>query len=424
MSIVSLIKKDKMRVFRRLYLKRRLSGGEYESTWQRIPDEDIVSWGSLEYSIDDVQADFYTFEGLKFSVINNDGYYSDVSDDKSFFYEALTRHRTLVKLEAGYTDSDGTEYPTNSTLFVGLFSEDMPYKEDSVVDFDTKHLVSIFEDFPADRIDGMNSTQTASEIIERIRDYQDAGSNYFFQKFITTGAWNVSTTTTYYNMATTTSLNNMSCWKLMQKLAGAENYVVYVSRDGQFYFQPKTATQSTSVYHFSGLGDDDKTYGHNIISFGEVDEGIRQVYNRVSVKHDKDDTTTSYYIKNESWEWGDSSSSFLHGIREYKYENEWLNTATAETIADSIYDEYKWPKQLITMDVKFVPQLSLNDRVDVTYKTIRYSGDTLWGLFLWGYGVWGERFGYNIFIDDTDYRITKIDHSIDNFVTTLKLRAI
>lgn len=425
MTIVSEIKKNKMRVFRRVYMRRRQSNGEYESTWQRLDDDKIKRFGSITYSVDDVLPNFYKFSGLKLQVLNKDGFFSDITEEKSFFYNYMTRYKTMVKVEAGYTADDGTEYPTNPSLYVGLVDEDVKYKEDTIVDFSTKHLSVIFEEFPADRIVGLGATQSASDIITKIRDHIDSNSISIFQKYISLSAWTIQTTTAQYNMATSTTLQGLSCWRLMTKLAEAENYVLYVDANASFYFKARDDITTTAKYHFSGLGDDDKTYGHNVMANISISENIRKVYNRVKIKFNATDTTTSFYIKNESWDWGDSTSSFFYGVREYNYNNIFLDTASAITVATTIFNEFSFPKDEIKLKTKFVPHLMVQDRVSLTYKTQRYSQDgSAWGYFLWDYGVWGDRLGYNMNIDNTDYRLTSLKHNFDTFESEVTLRGI
>jgi hypothetical protein len=425
MSLLSLITQPTAKPFRRLYMKRRVAGGEYEATWQEIENKYVKSWGSVKYAIDDIMPDFYKFDGFDFSVVNYDGYFGPITDDKSFFYGAITKYNTLVRVDAGLLDSTSTEYPTVSTLFIGLLDWDVVYKEDPVISFKTKHLSSIFDDIPADRISGLNVTLTASQVIAKVRDYTDISGTAFFQKFITAGAWTIQTTTNNYLLATNTSLQDMSCWELMVKLANAEQYTVRVDKAGAFYFQEKTAIATTVSFHFSGLGDSDHTWGHSILKDGiEVDENIRKVYNRVRIKHDEPDTITSYYIYNETWSWGDSSSSFMYGVKEYEYENMFLDTATSVTIGNNIFTEFRYPKQEVKLKNKFLPQLELNDRTSVTYQKQRYIGGYLWGHFFYGNAVWGKRLGYNIFLDNTNGRLTEIEHDIDNFSTNVTMRGI
>src|SRR3990167_9832887 len=421
MAIQSCIKRSDPKVFRRVYMKRRQSGGEYETDWQQIPDHRIMGFGSVSRGIDDIKVNWYSYSGLSLKFQNNDGYFSDETDDKSFFYGYMTRYRTLVKIEAGYVDADGTtELPTTAAQYIGLIDEDMKYQQDNIISFKTNHISTIFQEFPADRITGLGATQTASDIITKIRDYQDAGATKYFQKYISLGAWSIAATTQNYNMGTTTTLQGMSCWEFMKKLAEAENKLMYVSRDGNFNFVAKTAVSAT-VYHFSGVGDDDKTYGRNILKQISVDENIRQVYNRVEITYD---TNSSLYVRNETWQWGDSSSSFYFGVRKYQYENAFMGSTVATSIADTIYNEFKWPKQLVRLETKFVPHLELRDEVTLTYKTTVYSGEALWDHATYGISLWGERSGKNINIDNVEYKIEKISHDFDHFKSNLELKEI
>lgn len=419
MSIESEIKKNAPTVFRRLYMKRRQTDGEYETDWQEIDDGYIKKYGSVDFGIDDIKVNFYKYSGLKFQVQNTDGYFADEIDDKSFWYTYLGRYRTLVKLEAGYTADDGTEFPTNSSLFVGIMDESMKFNENNLISYNVNHLSRIFEEFPAANIKSMGSTQTAKSIIEKMRDHTDDNAVAIFQKYITSGGWNLTSSSRTYNMATTSSLEGTSCWELIKKLAEAENHLAYIDRVGDFYFVEKTATSSVPTYHFSGLGEKNPTLGVNVIGKLSIDENIKQCYNRIRITYD---TTSSTIIKQETWNWGDSSSSFRFGVRTYEYKNEFMGAATASDTAENLFDKFSEPKDLVKFNAKFVPHLDIYDYVTLTYQTVRRSGGSLWGLFNWGEGVWGNRTGYNINIDNGDYDIEKIKHNIDNFTTHFVLR--
>lgn len=420
-TVASLIKQDQAEVFRRLYMKR-LIAGEYESDWQQIENKRIRSFGKIEFSIDDVRVNFYKYKGYQFKVDNYDGYFNDVDDDKSFFYDATTLHRTMVKVEVGYKTPNGIELPSGSVLFTGILGGDPVYPENNIVSFKADQLSKIFEGFNSSSIPDMNGNYTASEVVEKIRDHQDLNNVYIFRKYITSTSWNIDVTTLDYEMATTTTLQNASCWELMIKLAEAEDKTVYVSKDGQFYFQAKTVLEATPTFHFSGIRDPDKTSGHNVMKNIVIKKPYAKVYNRILIKHALEDVVASNYILEEDWVWGDLTSSFLYGVRTYKIENEYLTAATAVTIAQNIYAQYKDLKKEITLNSKFIPQVNLNDNVSLTYKTKVIQGGDLWGKFDYSNGLWGTRLGFNINIDDEDFRITKLSHNIDKFYTTVGMR--
>lgn len=425
MSLVSCIKRNKMKVFRRLYFKRRQTSGDYEADWQLIPSRYVKKWGSVQYSVEDVKPNHYKYSGVNISVVNNDGYFSDQTQAASFFYGYLGIHKTLVKIEAGYIDTDDTEYPTTPVIFYGIIDvTGTKYKQDNEITFKVNHISQIFEDLPADQVPNLGTAQAASTIIGRIRDYQDPGAVEIFKKYISTTAWNITTTTKSYDMATSTSLQNETCWGLMKKIAEAENYVMYVDNAASFYFKENTGVPASVTFHFSGVRDKDRTYGHNIMKSFSVDPGYDKIYNRIKIKLKNDETTTSYYIKNETWQWGDSSSSFRFGVREYKYDNTWLNTATAMTIANILFTEFSEPKQRITFDSKFVPHVMVMNRVSVTYKSQQNVSGDLWGYFTWGTGLWGKTTSYNIFIDNEEFKVVDIKHDLDKFKSTLVVKEI
>ncbi|MCP4648903.1 MAG: hypothetical protein GY853_02315 [PVC group bacterium] len=422
MSIITEIKKDQAQGFRRLYLKRRV-GTDYEADWTRVPNKYIKNFGSVNFSIDDVKINFYKYSGLTWKGDNYDGYLSDIDDDRSFFYGGSTVYRTLCKVEAGYTSDDGTEYPTNSTLFVGLIGGNIEYPENNLVSFKCDHISKVFQEFNADYL-GFSGNYTASRIVEKIRDWTDTNTVAYFQKYISTGAWTIDATTHSYNIETTTSLEDYTVWEYLQLLAEAENYSFYIDRDGSFYFQQKAPLTSTVQFHFSGLNDTDKTYGMNIMKSIKWRKNTNKIYNRIRVKHIEDDTSTSYETKSENWSWGDSTSSWLYGVRTYELENTFLNTVTAGSIASNIYNEYVNPKKEVNLNSKFTPQLNLNDRISLTYKTKKIEGGDIWGYFNWGHGFWGRRLGHNINFEDDEFRITKMTHNIDKFYSSHEMREI
>ena len=211
---------------------------------------------------------------------------------------------------------------------------------------------------------------------------------------------------------------------MMKLLAEAENKLLYIDREGEFYFKSKEIDASTASYHFSGLSDGDKSYGHNIIGKLAVNNSLQKVYNKVIIKFDKADTTTSYIVKKEKWTYGDGTSPFLYGERLYEYSNEYLTHETAEIIANNILTEYVYPKEEIKFLAKYAPQLSVNDHVTVTYRTRHYQSGDLWGFFEWGKGKWGNRTGYNIDIYKQSIKILKIKHNFDKYTTEITGRVI
>jgi len=282
---------------------------------------------------------------MSFELSNVDGYFNDPTDSDSFFFGFLTTYRTLVSVEAGYIGDDDNYYPSTPTTYVGIISEGIERKNNGLINLKTDHISKIFAEFQAEKVAGLGATQTASDIITNIQNHVDSNGVTIFQKYIST--WNIDTTTTNYNMATSTTLQNKNCWDLMRDLSVAENKTLFISGDGEFNFVENVST-GTSIYHLSGPGDDNIAYGRNVLKEIKTDESVKHIYNRVRIKYDIGDTSTSYYTLDEEWDWGDSSSSFRYGVRPYNYSNNFLSASTAAEIANTIYNKFKEPTLIVT----------------------------------------------------------------------------
>jgi len=422
--INKLIGKSKSKVFRRLWMKRRING-VYEASWQKVPDRYIMKFGTINTTIDDIKPNFLKYSGLTFQVQNDEAYFSEVDNNKSFFNTADSRYRTMVKIEAGYIDTDTSEYPSNPSLYIGILGEDMNTTERNEISFKTKHISGIFDEVPASDISGFGATLTASEVMTQIKNHTDGAGNAIFQNYITVGGWFITSTTDYYDMSTNSTLQGISCWQLMRNLAEAENKIMYIDLVGDFYFTDKVSGNSNSSFHFHGLGDTERLYGHNVKTRIKIDDGLNKVFNRVLVKSQKAETLSSYSIKSENWTWGDSSSSYIHGVRTYKYKNIWIqNSTTADDIAERIYDEYKNPRKEIHITSKFVPQLEVNNIASMKYSTkVNENPDKLWNYVLWDNFTWGENSGFNVDING-EFRVIKMSHNLDTFESKEILREI
>ena len=260
--IVSEIKKSKARVFRRLYFKRKYQAG-YETDWQQIPNEKIKKWGGISYNIDDIRLNFFNVSGNTIELKNDDSYFSDEGNIHSFFHHTLTRYGTLCKIESGYLDGDGEEYPVNdSTAFIGYLRDDVKTGSNGIVQMSFKHVNSFLEEEFTDRL-VLDGAQTASELFEQIRDYTNGSGDQFFSDVIQ--GWSIKTTTDTYTSLNTASVDGESFWTTTKKLAAAENKKVFVDRTGRFYFADRDFNRtSNEIFHFSGVGDDNKSHGHNI----------------------------------------------------------------------------------------------------------------------------------------------------------------
>ena len=427
-GLKSLVKRPKMRGFYKLYMKRRELSGEYESTWQEIQSQYIKSLGSVSYGVSDVRAGLYKYSGLKLELANLDSYFGATTDNRSFFSGKLSIYRTLLRLDAGYLDDTDIQIPTSSTIFLGMIGEGFEWTDAGTVEVDADHISKIFDEFPASQVSGLGTAQSASDIVAKVRDYTDTRGNYIFKKFVP--LWNIETTTNSYDIATTTALQGKSVWDMFRDLAVAENKYIFVDRNGQFNFRSQ-ATTSTVIWHLSGANDTDNTYGKNIVGQINRDERIQDVYNRVRIQYADGDTTTSFLTKEETWYWGDSSSSFIYGTRTYTYKNLWLSAATASTVADTIYNRYKDPITIVQIRTKYLPEIEIDDRVTVTHKNGVMLGQSLYGSALYSnstpaadfYGHYGTYNSGNFEFNAANYFVRSVNHNLKDYTTLLSMEA-
>src|SRR3990167_5803065 len=282
-SLINRIKAPMSKVFRRLLIKRRsASTGLFESTWQDLT-RFVKRWGSFSVSADTPRFGDLRFDNASIQVINIDGTFNPNDNADSFLSGYADMQRSLVRIEAGFahqTQSAGgiwtnTEFPTTTTIFQGILSGDIFMSSRSEVTIPLKPLTQIFRDYLARDMRGYTTTgMTAGAWFTRMRDHTDGSGNLVFRPFIgdgTTTAWTIASGTIDYGIGTTatgndiglnTSTSNdiydLDCWGVIERIAQAENSIAYITREGNFIFQKKTATASVQ-YEFYGLGSSPTT---------------------------------------------------------------------------------------------------------------------------------------------------------------------
>ncbi len=185
-------------VFRRAFIKRRLSSdGKFESDFTEIT-EFVKSWGSLSWDLDSVRINRFRHSGISLKCLNDTGRFNPEDNINSFWFGFLTRYRTLLKIEAGYKGcAPNEELPTDTTQGIFILDDEIPIsgKTNDVV-LKGKSLQSLFDEVDAKDVTGIFATQSASDIVTLIRDHTDGSGNFIFREFITSTSWTIQTTTT------------------------------------------------------------------------------------------------------------------------------------------------------------------------------------------------------------------------------------
>ena len=429
-TVAQITKKSKAEVYRRVLIKRRLTGsaGGYESSWLDIT-EYVKSFGRINTSVELFKYNSFRLSGINLKVKNDDGAFNLSSSPQSLWNGYLTQYGTKVWVESGYVGDDGVEIPSttavNSGNFLGIVTDEIVLKSTNEVMLPVKPMYSILDDVPASKLTGLTGSQTASEIIGKIRDLTDTNSVSVFSDYISAGAWNIDSTSAIYPDINTGAVAGLSMWQVMTKLAETENKAIFFDPNGEFYFKSKVENQSTSVWEFTGISKNtNNQYGHTIKSIDSYKEATSKIFTRVRVKINETETSTSYRTQEAPWTIGDSSTSYVYGERTFAFENTWLNTTTADTLIAAIHSTTSLVRRELNIHTKYIPTLRIFDRVSVDFvsKDID-TGSSLWGSFLWGHGLWGGG-NNNAFEITGNYRIIGLEQDIDNFQSSFHLREI
>lgn len=471
MTLLSIIKQPKSRVFRRAYIKRRLSStGLFESSWFEIT-EDIKKWGTITTQIDSAKPGRFRFPSMRLTMDNSNGFFNPETDDSSYWRGYASQQRTLIKIEAGFLDqtktSSGiwttTEYPiysgaslwdqnlwgtaSSETLFwdaplinqqivyTGLIYGEILVSSRNEVNLEIKPLIEVFRDFPARNISGYDTSMTASKFVTLLRDQTDGSGSYVFRPFFgeTTSNWVIESTTSIYinlNTSTAEDVRDSNCWDIVTRLAEAENFIPFVTRNGVFKFQSRDVT-STVSYHFYGQGYHNSEYGHTIKNIDWYGFKLNNYYSRVEIKWKSEDTITSYTVREATLTVSGLNTPWNLGHRTFSFENVWIQTSTvADTLAQNIFDEYSSLKNEIHFKTSFVPHIDITDRVKISYDSKGIANpESVWGSAFWASApsnelVWDARTGDAIVLDGQDFRFLQIDINLDSFECTFHAREV
>lgn len=415
-SIEGQIQNPRSLVFRRCYIKRRQQGsGLYEDNWVEV-SSDVVKWGSIKKEVDSNKVNNFKFSTNKMSFSNRFGKFNPSDDENSLWYGYGDQQRTLVKIECGFlhqTQQDGIwnniEVPTNAVwddeapgwdvakwddasaiVYNGFISGDIWLSGTDQVDIPIAPLTEAFRQFSATRLTGYNTSLTASGFIELLRDQVDADGEYIFRPFFgnsTTGFVINTTTVNYANLDTSTGddIKDATVWDIIEKLAGAENFVPYAGSDGVFNFVSRNYNNTTPVYHFYGAGGFSSHYGQTIKQIKKFGKSYTKYYSRVKVQFRQEDTVTSYVVQDSTFRVGGDSSPWTLGERTLDVQNLWIPTQTvAEVIASQLFEEYSALRTEVEFITTLVPHLDLMQRIQITYDPTQASPQSLWDVYNWG----------------------------------------
>lgn len=417
-SLLNLIKSPKSRVFTRCYVRRRsASTGLFENIWQDITS-DVKKFGKITNTIDAQRRSRFLFGNAKIVTENSSGKYNPHNDASSFWFGYLNQQRTLVRIDAGFLYSTKAssgiytnyEFPyqaawdvsewdevqsqwdaeESSTVFTGVISGDIAFSETNEVTFNIKPLMSVFQEYPARNLTGWTSTgMTASEFVTMVRDQVDPLGNYIFKPFFnnTNTYFDISTTSNIYsnlNTSTAKDVIDKNVFEIIEKLAEAEDYVPYISKEGIFKFVSRSSGLSTTSFEFYGAGSRNSEYGHTIKKVTSYGFRASKYYSRVQIKFNEASTSTSYVTVESTLTVSATNNPWVLGAKTFSLDNYYIpNTATALSLATNIFNDASALKNEIEYETSFIPHLDLFDRISVTYDPNPISTSSQWDQKNW-----------------------------------------
>jgi len=416
MSIEDLIKKNRTRIFRRAFIRRRLAGsGQFESDWLEITS-DVVSWGSIKTETETERFNRFRLGSVKLTVRNDDGRFNDETDENSYWFGYASRNRTLLRIDAGFINEtlgadgiwDQVRTPTGGivfdeslfdtgvfddvpSVFIGIINGDIPSNSQNKLTINAQPLSQVFKDFPAKNLTGYTSTgMTSSQFVTMIRDQQDGSGNYIFRPFFanTTSSWVFTTTGVVYgnlNTSGAAEVIDKNVWDILENLAEAENSWVYVRPNGEFNFRQRAVSATTTAFHFFGPGYFSSDYGCTIKNISKLAPAVSKYYSQVQLKWVNTDTTTSYESTSASLEVSGNNAVWNLGFRAYNFENFWIpSAAVAASVVNNVFNNLSSLKREIEFTTSFIPHLEPRDIVSVSYDAAgAASATSAWDLADW-----------------------------------------
>ena len=422
MSIATEINRPSSTVFRRAQIRRRqTSDGLYESTWTAITPF-VKDWGHVDTSLDEPRLNRFTQAGITLRVRNNTGAFNPESISSSLWSGFMTRYRTLVRVQAGYEDTNGTDLPPDPTQGIFVLDKPIPIAGDANdVLLQCASLRSVFEEVRVRDVAGMGATASAGAMVLAIRNHSDGAGVNVFQQFITSTAWTIdSNSSNNYNPATTTSLEAKTVADFLDLLAEAEGKVWFIDRTGSFQFVARPFVTGTSLFTFEGQG----FARQNMIKLLDYYEDWDNLYTYVRLKYLEPLTSTSYVTSGTTTAVNPTNTSWRYGQRVYTFDNDFISgTTTAQAIADNFFSLTSVVRNKVRFVAKMAPQLEIHDPISVSYHSYDMATQILWDTVDWNGFNWSTE-GQNFDWTNRTFRVTSKRLDLDTFAMEFTAREV
>ncbi len=179
--------------------------------------------------------------------------------------------------------------------------------------------------------------------------------------------WSVSADSTGILIAVI-NMQGASCYSVLQEIAQMTGFQIGYDTEGKFLFRPRSSGQP--LY---SIGTND------ILEIESISDNTERLYNRVTVNYGPYSRTVDSNTKNESR----PNLIDKYGIKELRLSSGNLlpaqNSNIARAVAPEVYSKISSAKKTGVIITKFLPQIELDDIVNINYpsklcRTMRVEG--------------------------------------------------
>jgi hypothetical protein len=435
-SIRTLINANNVLPSRKLYVKRRLVDGTYETDWQRVDIVDgydtILNWGKVSYAIDsDPSADQASFDisAITIKAKNTTGFWKKETQSGSFFYPQetyLTRQMSKIRVTCATVSSEDIEL-IETVMFEG-FIETVTTSEDQTATIKCLSYLYILKQYSiADLGYSGGPARDVSLIVNdivsqsKITEFFDVGD--IIPKYDTEIAHPGDLQGDY--------------WEVLQKLALLSGSVIIFSGAigggfvwGQFtwgetgaFWGPDIAT-AKQTFNFVSR-EPSETVAWALRGHGT---GTAEVY--TATNYDDEGAGRVVMRWEESGgalysETSDVNLKLKYKIKPLSVDLELVSNSDKSSVLSTLLEIWETPKPSIVLNCRFLYNyIKVGDRV--TYETLGVSNDDLpiWGQFIWGGFTWKTPKGAVLFPFGQNFYVTEVFHNIQDWTTSIRCEII
>lgn len=401
---------------RRLYLKRRLFGGGYESDFIRIDNlnnDNVLSWGGVDNTIngDPGEPQDFSIQTLTLILNNSLGLFSAEKNSNSLFNNEFTyiRHLSIVKIEAGY-DVDGVEIGV-SNIFEGFINK-ITISENSTATISVISKINILTKY---NISDLLSTEALPDL--PINEDKTAS-------FILNAILNQSKITNFLSITLGTISNDYTFKK--SELSGTYfdviKTIIFLTGSrlqiigGGIIINSDALPTSVSATFYGKNSNIDRNNIQKIISYD--DEGRDRVRTRFYSKGGAfSETTTDSNILTKYF--GQEKEVDLDSI---------VSDSEKQAILLRLITDFQYPKLVLKFQCRFCSDfLKIGDKIKVVNKgnlKTDFGIVSIWGLTPSVYpNRWAETYGSIILRKSQNWRIIGINHDLNNYTSIINVEA-